>query len=158
VEIARGAADALASGDRGGIVVSGAASLGGRGDAARLEQVVTNLLTNAVKYGEGRPIDVEVGARDSRAWLVVRDRGIGIPPEAIGRIFEPFERAAPVERYGGLGLGLYIARRFVEMHGGRITVQSSPGEGSTFTVELPIECPREANVLVEHPPSARESS
>ena len=142
VEIVREAAAPLAEGEGQEIALSGAPSLVGRWDAARLEQVVSNLLTNAVKYGEGRRVDVEVGARGERARIVVRDRGIGIPLEAMGRIFEPFERAASVAMYAGLGLGLYIARRIVEMHGGRITAASAPGEGSTFTVDLPIECPR----------------
>jgi signal transduction histidine kinase len=160
VELVGGAIDSLALGGQRGseVSLSGEASLVGWWDAARLDQVVTNLLTNARKFGEGRPVDVEVRSHDGRARLVVRDHGIGIPPEAIGRIFGPFERAVPVEKYAGLGLGLYIARRFVEMHGGQITVESVLGQGAAFTVELPLECPREANVLVEVPIGQREAA
>ena len=72
------------------------------------------------------------------ARLAVRDRGIGIAPADQARIFERFERAASARHYGGLGLGLWIARQVVDAHGGRIRVDSAPGAGSTFTVELPI--------------------
>lgn len=118
----------------------------GTWDAARLDQVFTNLLSNAIKYGEGRPIDVEVAALAGRARLTVHDRGIGIPPDAIDRIFNAFERAAAVEAYAGLGLGLYIARKFVEMHHGTISVRSDV-EGTIFTVELPLDCERREGVV-----------
>ena len=107
-------------------------------DRARLEQVVVNLLSNAIKYGAGKEIDVAVESGDNSASLVVTDRGIGIPSEDIPRIFTRFERAAPVQHYGGLGLGLYVARNIVEVHGGTIEVSSRPGLGSTFTVQLPL--------------------
>ena len=106
-------------------------------DEARLEQVVTNLISNALKYGAGRPVEVMVKASRDRATLVVRDRGIGIPLEAQARIFDRFERAVSASNYGGLGLGLWIARQVVEAHGGVIRVESEPGLGATFTVELP---------------------
>ncbi|WNG41153.1 GAF domain-containing protein [Archangium violaceum] len=105
-------------------------------DRSRLEQVVGNLLANAARYGQGKPVDVTVRAHDGEAWLVVRDRGIGIAPESCKRIFERFERAAS-RNFGGLGLGLYIARQIVEAHGGTIGVESELGVGSTFTVKLP---------------------
>ncbi|GMT96066.1 hypothetical protein KH5H1_01850 [Corallococcus caeni] len=111
----------------------------GRYDKLRIDQVVTHLLTNAAKYGAGRPIAVRVAAEDGTARLTVRDEGIGISEEDRARIFERFERAVPGRNYGGLGLGLWIARQVVEAHGGRITVDSKPGLGSTFVVELPIE-------------------
>ncbi|MBN8231816.1 response regulator [Corallococcus macrosporus] len=111
----------------------------GRYDKLRIDQVVTHLLTNAAKYGQGRPIAVRVAAEDGTARLSVRDEGIGISEEDRARIFERFERAVPGRNYGGLGLGLWIARQVVEAHGGRITVDSKPGLGSTFVVELPIE-------------------
>ncbi|WP_375760299.1 ATP-binding protein [Corallococcus exercitus] len=111
----------------------------GRYDRLRIDQVVTHLLSNAAKYGEGRPISVRVAAEDGTARLTVRDQGIGISEEDRARIFERFERAVPTRNYGGLGLGLWIARQVVEAHGGRITVDSKPGLGSTFVVELPIE-------------------
>ncbi len=108
----------------------------GRWDRSRLEQVLGNLLTNALRYGQGKPVEVTVRAEEDTACLVVRDRGIGIPPEHLQRIFERFERAAS-RNYGGLGLGLYIVRQIVESHGGTISVESEPGRGSTFTVKLP---------------------
>lgn len=109
----------------------------GRWDRLRLEQVVTNLLVNAAKFGEGRPIAVTVEAEADLARLAVADQGIGIPPEQQERIFGRFERAASPEHYAGFGLGLYIAREIVEAHGGRIRLASTLGLGSTFTVELP---------------------
>ena len=113
----------------------------GRWDRSRLDQVVTNLLSNAIKYGAGKPIELEVSsegaASNLRARLSCRDRGVGIHPEGVPRIFQPYQRAVSGDRYGGLGLGLYIVRRLVEMHGGTVEVDSAPGEGSTFTVWLP---------------------
>ena len=108
-------------------------------DPLRLEQVVSNLLTNAIKYGPGKPIEVTV-ARDVRnARILVRDHGIGVAKEQQGRIFERFARAVSVREYGGLGLGLYISRQIAEAHGGSIEVQSAPGEGATFVLEFPLE-------------------
>ncbi|OJT17352.1 hypothetical protein BO221_45360 [Archangium sp. Cb G35] len=109
----------------------------GRWDRLRLEQVVTNLLTNALKYGAGRPIHVHVRWADGVARLSVRDEGIGIAPEHRGRIFGKFERAVSERHYGGLGLGLHITWQIVSALGGTIAVESEVGHGSTFTVELP---------------------
>lgn len=109
----------------------------GMWDRARLEQVVTNLITNATKYGAGKPLDIRVGHRADTAFLEVTDHGIGIPQEALSRIFERFERAVDTRHYAGLGLGLYIVRQLVDAMGGRIDVYSAPGQGSTFRVELP---------------------
>ncbi|HEX6271855.1 MAG TPA: ATP-binding protein [Polyangiaceae bacterium] len=109
----------------------------GQWDRLRVEQVVTNLLTNAMKYGEGKPIMVRVSEDEQNAELSVRDRGIGIAPEDVERIFHQFERAANRRAAGGLGMGLYIARQIVEAHGGHIEVESKPGEGSLFRVRLP---------------------
>ncbi len=106
-------------------------------DAARIEQVLTNLLTNAMKYGRGQPIRVTVEAAGPVARLIVQDQGIGIAPEHQERIFGRFERAVRPGQYGGMGLGLYITRQIVEAHGGRITLESKPGYGATFTTELP---------------------
>jgi signal transduction histidine kinase len=108
-------------------------------DRMRFEQVVENLLSNAVKYSPGEePIEVNVGAAGDEIRLEVRDHGIGIPPEKLPLIFERFYR---VEEEGqtvkGTGIGLYVSREIVRMHGGDITVSSHPGEGSTFTVHLP---------------------
>jgi signal transduction histidine kinase len=107
-------------------------------DGSRIEQVVTNLLSNALKYGAGKPIDVTVEAADGAARLVVHDYGIGITEEDKERIFARFERAVSVRHYGGLGLGLYITRQIISAHGGTIRVSSQPGAGATFTVELPL--------------------
>jgi PAS domain S-box-containing protein len=110
----------------------------GSWDRVRLEQVISNLLTNALKYAPGKPIEIETAREADIARIRVRDYGIGIEPENQRRIFERFERAVSDRHYGGLGLGLWIARQVVEASGGTIAVQSTPGESSTFTVELPM--------------------
>jgi signal transduction histidine kinase len=111
----------------------------GQWDRVRLEQVVGNLLSNAIKYGAGHPIDVSVTRDENGARLVVRDYGIGISPDDQARLFNRFERAGSIKSFGGLGLGLYITRQIVTAHGGTIRVESEPGAGATFIVELPIE-------------------
>ena len=111
----------------------------GNWDCTRLEQVVTNLVANAVKYGSGKPIEVIVRARPEAAQLAVRDHGIGIAPSDQARVFGRFERAVPSEHYAGLGLGLYVVRHIVEQLGGNVTCESVPQQGSTFTVTLPRE-------------------
>jgi PAS domain S-box-containing protein len=108
-------------------------------DRSRLDQLVTNLVSNAIKFGLGKPIEVEVSAREGVARLVVGDHGIGIPHDRLNRLFEPFERAVSSRHYGGLGLGLYIVRTIVDGLEGSIRVESEPGAGATFTVELPQE-------------------
>jgi signal transduction histidine kinase len=125
--------------------VAAAEPVVGTWDKLRIEQVVSNLLSNAFKYGEGRPVEVAVEATDSCAVVRVRDRGMGIGPEDLVRIFERFERATRGTRHKGLGLGLYIARQVVDAHGGEIRVESARGEGSTFTVELPLATPAHAD-------------
>jgi signal transduction histidine kinase len=109
------------------------------GDAYRLEQVVLNLLENAIKYGQGNPVDARLASDGAFAVLEVTDRGIGISPDSLARIFEKYERAVSIENISGLGLGLYISRAVVEQHGGAIEVRSRLGEGSVFTVRLPLE-------------------
>jgi signal transduction histidine kinase len=106
-------------------------------DAARMEQVVSNLLSNAVKYGREAPVAVRVRDGGGRAIVEVEDHGIGIAPEDQERIFDRFERAVSARHFAGIGLGLWIVRQLVEAHGGTIRVRSAPGEGATFTVELP---------------------
>ena len=115
-----------------------AESVVGRWDRLRVDEVLTNLIVNAIKYGAGKPVDVAVARVDGMARLVVHDQGIGISSEDQRRIFDRFERAVPVRSYGGIGLGLYIAKQIVAAHGGSIGLRSAPGEGSTFTVELPV--------------------
>ncbi len=106
-------------------------------DRHRLERVVDNLLSNALKYGRGKPISVVVGGDSTRALLTVSDRGIGIAEDNHSRIFSRFERAVSGRNYGGFGLGLWIAREIVIAHGGSIRVESQLGQGAIFTVELP---------------------
>jgi predicted ATPase/signal transduction histidine kinase/tRNA A-37 threonylcarbamoyl transferase component Bud32 len=106
-------------------------------DPSRLEQVVLNLLTNAAKFGQGEPIEVRVTGRNHLAGLCVQDHGIGIEPGKIAHIFDRFVRAVSSSHYGGLGLGLYVSREIVKAHGGSIRVESRPGSGATFFVELP---------------------
>jgi len=113
----------------------------GRWDRPRLEQVVGNLLVNALKYGAGKPVEVTVASAGGAATLEVRDCGIGVDPADASRIFERFERAVSSHHYGGLGLGLYIARQIVVAHGGAIGVDSQPGQGATFRVSLPLAPP-----------------
>ncbi|RYZ41961.1 MAG: response regulator [Myxococcaceae bacterium] len=109
----------------------------GRWDAVRLGQVVMHLLVNAVKFGPGKPVELEVQADADSALLVVRDHGIGIAPDRVEGLFRRFERAVPTRNYGGLGLGLYRLHRIVEAHGGQVSVTSTQGQGSTFSVRLP---------------------
>jgi PAS domain S-box-containing protein len=106
-------------------------------DPMRIEQIFSNLLTNALKYGNGQNIQISVSEKNQQAILTVQDHGIGIANENQKRIFERFERVASIRHYDGLGLGLYITRELVNAHGGHIRVESEVGRGSTFSVELP---------------------
>jgi signal transduction histidine kinase len=107
-------------------------------DRLRVEQILQNLLTNAIKYGQGLPIEVRVSADAQWARLVVKDQGIGISPEDQARLFQRFERLASERHFSGFGLGLWIVRQILDAMGGRIYLQSEPGQGSVFTVELPL--------------------
>jgi PAS domain S-box-containing protein len=111
----------------------------GRWDYALVEQVISNLVSNACKYGSGQPIEIRVGKHEGAARLDVRDHGIGIAPEMQRRIFDRFTRAVSPQHYGGLGLGLYIVKRAVETLGGEVEVVSEMGEGANFRVTLPLE-------------------
>jgi signal transduction histidine kinase len=108
----------------------------GMWDRMRVDQIVTNLVSNAMKYGRGRPVEVSVDGDGATARLCVRDHGIGIAEKAQVHIFERFERAAS-RGYGGLGLGLWIVHEIVNALGGSVRVDSRSGEGAIFTVELP---------------------
>ena len=119
------------------VLLEGDASVRGSWDALRLEQVFANLVGNALKYAAGSAVTIRVSGRDGEASFEVQDRGPGIGAEDLSRIFDRFERAAPSRHYGGLGLGLYIARQVVEAHGGTIGVHETPGGGATFSVVLP---------------------
>jgi signal transduction histidine kinase len=116
----------------------------GRWDSKKLAHVVRNLLMNAVKFGAGKPIEIDIDEADGVARLAVIDHGIGIDPEWLPHVFEQFERAPVARMYGGLGIGLYIARAIVEALGGRIRAQCVQGRETRFTVELPAAGPREA--------------
>jgi PAS domain S-box-containing protein len=111
----------------------------GRWDKGRLDQVITNLVSNAIKYGDCKPIDVTLECESDRAVVTIRDRGLGIAPHDHERIFGRFERAASSRHYGGIGLGLWIVKQIIDALGGTVAVESNPGTGSTFTVELPLQ-------------------
>ena len=110
----------------------------GQWDEFRIEQVVSNLLTNALRYGAKKPIDVSVYTRSAWAVIEVSDQGIGISEENQQRIFHQFERIAGSHVVTGLGLGLYISEQIVAAHDGQISVHSALGEGATFRVCLPL--------------------
>lgn len=106
-------------------------------DRQRIEQLITNLVGNAVRYGLGKPVRASVQADERGVRIAVRDHGIGIAPDEIPRIFERFERAGQRHNPGGLGIGLYVSRKIVEAHEGTIQLESAIGKGTTFVVSLP---------------------
>jgi PAS domain S-box-containing protein len=111
------------------------------GDELRLDQVLQNLIQNAIKYSpEGGLVVVEVEQRGDRAYVAVIDQGIGIPPQALPRLFERLYRAGNVEerQISGMGIGLYVVREIIALHGGTVEVQSEEGRGSTFAFYLPL--------------------
>jgi signal transduction histidine kinase len=119
-----------------------------RADRLRVEQVITNLVENALKYGMQKPVHVSCERDGTMAILAVKDQGIGIDPRDQSRIFERFERAVSERAFSGLGLGLFITRTVVEALGGTVRVQSELGKGATFTVSLPLASPTPAPVAV----------
>jgi signal transduction histidine kinase len=121
----------------------------GQWDASALGRVVDKLLTNAIRFGQGRPIDLTVSQHDGKGRLVVRDHGIGIPPHRILAVFDRFERDVSEEHYPGLGLGLFIARALVHAMGGTIVAASSPSEGTSFTVELPLDTTSKSSPIAD---------
>lgn len=121
------------------VTLSGEGALVGEWDRLRLEQVIINLLSNALKFGAGKPVEIRVEALPGpSARLVVTDHGIGIDPARQERLFERFERAVSPREFGGLGLGLYLTRKIVEAHGGSIGLESQPGAGTSVGVVLPL--------------------
>ncbi|MET0591440.1 MAG: GAF domain-containing sensor histidine kinase [Polyangiaceae bacterium] len=120
------------------IDVKASSAVRGAWDCVRVEQLLMHLLSNAIKYGRSKSIEVVIAQHEGAARVEVRDHGPGIAPEVAGKIFERFGRAGPVTNYGGLGLGLYLSRQIVEAHGGTIDFHSTPGDGCTFVVELPL--------------------
>ncbi len=157
VELARRAvADHEAAGSGHPLRLSTTAgSLVGEWDAARLARVLDNLLTNAEKYSpEGAEIDVRLSITldgpGPWAVLAVQDRGIGIPATDLERVFEPLQRGTNVDGAAdGVGLGLAGVRQIVEQHGGAVAVESAPGEGSTFTVRLPLDGAERSEVITQ---------
>jgi signal transduction histidine kinase len=119
------------------LTISGAQTVIGQWDPLRLDQVVKNLLSNANKFGLGKPIEIELRSTTQRAVLTITDHGIGIPGDRLSAVFKPFERAVPARHYGGLGLGLHIVRSIIAGLGGTIDVHSQVGEGTSFVIELP---------------------
>jgi signal transduction histidine kinase len=121
------------------IVVSGGKSALAHVDPLRLEQVVTNLVDNAIKYSpKGGPVEIEVARRRNEVRIVVRDKGIGVPEEHRERIFDRFYQAHPEHQLGGMGLGLYISRQIVDLHGGSLVATFPRGGGTKVIVILPV--------------------
>ncbi len=110
----------------------------GTWDRLRIEQVIENLLGNAIKYAPRGPIEVGVERRGERARISIADHGPGIDPSDLASVFGPFQRSRAMRNSGGLGLGLYVARAYAAAHGGNLEVYSEPGQGATFWVDLPL--------------------
>lgn len=110
----------------------------GHWDRIRMEQVVTNLITNAIKYGDGKPVEVEVANGGKQALLRITDHGLGIPHDLQDKIFDRFQRGEVKSSIKGLGVGLYLVNEIVKAHNGKIALSSKPKEGSTFTIQLPL--------------------
>jgi signal transduction histidine kinase len=108
-------------------------------DKLRIEQVIVNLISNAIKYGNNKPILVKVTNSSDRAKIVVSDHGIGIPADQQKKIFNRFERAVSSRDYKGLGVGLYIVYQIMKAHHGKIHLESHLNQGSTFMLELPLK-------------------
>lgn len=106
-------------------------------DTYRVEQVIANLLSNALKYGEGKLVEISVEAHSHYLELKVRDRGIGIPESHFQKVFERFERAVDANAISGLGIGLFIVKEIIEGHGGTVHLESELGKGSVFSFRLP---------------------
>ncbi|XXX75763.1 HAMP domain-containing sensor histidine kinase [Sorangium sp. So ce134] len=141
LQIVRDAAEALAEHARAAgtpVRIEASEPIFGLWDGARIEQVVQNLLTNALKYGGGSPVEVSVAREGTTAKLTVRDHGPGVAAEDHDRIFEPFQRIASTYKSQSLGLGLYIVREIVQAHGGSIAIESPDSGGAAFVVRLPV--------------------
>jgi signal transduction histidine kinase len=120
------------------LTIVGEPLLIGYWDRARIEHIVSNLLSNATKFGAGRPVEISITRHAQSAELQIRDHGAGIPHDRLPFVFDRFVRAASITHYGGFGLGLFVVRSLVEAHGGSIRAESEQGSGSTFIVDLPL--------------------
>jgi len=141
VETVRAATESLAQNKKLTLTTSVEKSLPvGLGDEQRLTQVLLNLVGNAIKFTDAGEVSIAAGARNGHFAVSVTDTGPGIPLDQQGRIFEQFHQvdSSLTKAKGGTGFGLAIAKQIVEMHGGRIWVESMPGKGSNFQLELPI--------------------
>jgi PAS domain S-box-containing protein len=119
--------------------VSLSSRLMGKWDCNKLEQVITALIENAIKFGRGQPIEIYDSTSEGTVKICVRDHGKGISAGQQSRLFGRFERLGSEQYFGGFGLGLYIAKHIVKAHGGKIHCESLPGKETTFTIELPTE-------------------
>lgn len=125
------------------MIIESLVSIEGFWDRNRIEQLFHNLISNALKYGNGKPIKISIerGQPEVSCLIRVKDQGIGIPEDKIDVIFKKFERSCQEHQNSGLGLGLYIVKQIIDAHNGSISVKSAPQQGSEFIVELPIRCP-----------------
>ncbi len=128
----------VAQRQRSDLVADVDCAIAGSWDRERICEAISAVLSNAVKYGAGRPIHVRARRDEGTATIEIEDQGQGIAPEDQARVFERFERAVPVSHYGGFGVGLWVARQIAIAHGGDIAIRSKPGEGSCFTFRLPL--------------------
>lgn len=153
LQIVRDAAEAIAEHARAAgtpVRIVASEPIFGLWDGARIEQVVQNLLTNALKYGGGSAIDVSLAREGTTARLTVRDHGPGVAAEDCDRVFEPFQRIASTYKSQSLGLGLYIVCEIVQAHGGSIVIEPPDGSGAAFVVRLPVEQPT-SEISAEQP-------
>jgi PAS domain S-box-containing protein len=134
----------IAGNPREQISIERTSTITGNWDRIRIDQALTNLVSNAIKYGQGKPIVVSASSDGQQTVIKVRDHGIGIAKDDLERIFDQFERATQHTGSEGLGLGLWITRRIAEAHGGSVRAESEPGNGTTFILHLPIQ----ANCIV----------
>jgi len=141
VDLARLVSDVVARIDSKGTPINvSVPAIHGHWDGTRIARMLTSLITNALKYGPNEPVQIVATETAGRVEISVHDKGIGLSADDLDRVFEKFERAVPTMHYGGLGLGLFIARQIVVAHGGHIEVESTPGQGATFRVSLPLRC------------------
>jgi signal transduction histidine kinase len=131
------------------LFVSVQGSVVGCWDSVRVEQIIANLVDNSIKFGEGKPIHIDLESTDGTARLSVRDEGRGISDEDKPHVFDQYWRGNDTRNFGGLGLGLYVVREMARAHGGSVSLESGPAGGTTFVLELPLLRPAEAQEAQE---------